>query len=77
MVSVTRHLDVTGLLCPMPVIQTQNCVAELCPGDVLSIRCTDPGALLDIPAWCRVLGHVLLSTDENPEEIVIVIRVSS
>ena len=71
----THQLDVTGLLCPLPVIRTQDRVATLKQGDVLSVHCTDPGALLDIPAWCRVHGHELLSTQESEEEVLICIRV--
>jgi tRNA 2-thiouridine synthesizing protein A len=73
---VSAHqLDATGLLCPLPVIRTQDRVATLRQGDVLSVHCTDPGALLDIPAWCRIHGHELLSTQESEEEVLICIRV--
>ena len=71
----TYQLDATGLLCPLPVIRTQDRVVTLKQGDVLSVRCTDPGALLDIPAWCRIHGHELLSTQESEEEVLICIRV--
>ncbi len=53
-------LDCRNLLCPMPVIRVQNRVAELAPGDELEAVCTDPGALNDIPAWCRINGHEVL-----------------
>ena len=71
----TYQLDATRLLCPLPVIRTQDRVATLRQGDVLSVHCTDPGALLDIPAWCRIHGHELLSTQESEEEVLICIRV--
>jgi tRNA 2-thiouridine synthesizing protein A len=71
----TYQLDATGLLCPLPVIRTQDRVATLKQGDVLSVHCTDPGALLDIPAWCRIHGHELLSTQESEEEVLICVRV--
>jgi TusA-related sulfurtransferase len=50
-------LDARRLLCPMPVIRTQNKVEELSPGDTLEVVCTDHGVLNDIPAWCRINGH--------------------
>lgn len=71
----THQLDATGLLCPLPVIRTQDRVATLRQGDVLSVHCTDPGALHDIPAWCRIHGHELLSAQESEEEVLICIRV--
>jgi tRNA 2-thiouridine synthesizing protein A len=76
---VSHHqLDARRLLCPMPVIRAQNKVKDLTPGDTLEVTCTDPGALLDIPAWCRLNGHEIVDTkvDEN-EEVLITIRVGA
>lgn len=55
------ELDLQRLLCPMPVIRVAQAVEELKAGDRLIARCTDPGVLQDIPAWCRVHGHRLIS----------------
>jgi tRNA 2-thiouridine synthesizing protein A len=68
-------LDASNLLCPMPVIRTQDKVATMSPGDQLEITCTDPGALNDIPAWCRINGHQFISTREAGNQILIVIEV--
>jgi len=63
------------MLCPLPVIRVQERVEQLRPGDTLAAICTDPGAKHDIPAWCRVNGHEVLSIEEQQDEIVITIRV--
>lgn len=55
------ELDLQRLLCPMPVIRVAQAVEELKPGERILARCTDPGVLQDIPAWCRVHGHRLIS----------------
>lgn len=68
-------LDVRRLLCPMPVIRTQNKVNTLQTGDTLIVTCTDPGVLNDIPAWCRINGHQVLSTKEQDDEIIIEVQV--
>ena len=68
-------LDARYLLCPMPVIRTQNRIAELQPGDTLEVQATDPGALHDIPVWCRVHGHEVLEMHRDGNEIVIKVRV--
>lgn len=70
-----NKLDASNLLCPMPVIRTQDKVATLAPGDKLEIICTDPGALNDIPAWCRINGHQLISANEDGNKIQIIIEV--
>jgi tRNA 2-thiouridine synthesizing protein A len=68
-------LDARRLLCPMPVIRTQNKVNELQPGDVLEVICTDPGALNDIPAWCRINGHKVLETRKQDNEVIVMVEV--
>ncbi len=68
-------LDARGLLCPLPVIRTQERVAQLAPGDILEVTATDPGVLADIPAWCRVHGHEILETRRENNEIRVVVRV--
>ena len=73
---MTRHeLDARRMLCPMPVIRTQEKVEQLRAGDTLTVLCTDPGAIHDIPAWCRVHGHEILDIRQQKEEISISIRI--
>jgi tRNA 2-thiouridine synthesizing protein A len=55
----------------MPVIRTQEKAQQLKPGDTLAVICTDPGALHDIPAWCRVNGHEIIRIRQQEEEICI------
>ena len=70
-------LDARYLLCPMPVIRTQNRIAELAPGDTLEVQATDPGALHDIPAWCRIHGHEVLSVSREAGEVSVTVRVGA
>jgi len=70
-----NELDARCMLCPMPVIRTQEKVEKLRVGDTLTILCTDPGAIHDIPAWCRVNGHEVLGVQQKDEEITIHLRV--
>lgn len=51
---ISDTLNCSRLLCPMPVIKTQNKLKELAEGDVLKVVCTDPGTMADIPTWCRI-----------------------
>lgn len=64
-----HELDARRMLCPMPVIRTQEKVEQLKPGDTLTVICSDPGAIHDIPAWCRVNGHEILDIQQQQEEI--------
>ena len=68
-------LDCRRLLCPLPVIRVQDRVAELPPGASLKVICTDPGALQDIPAWCRINGHSVLEARSKGGEYFVALRV--
>ncbi|TNF36370.1 MAG: sulfurtransferase TusA family protein [Gammaproteobacteria bacterium] len=72
-----HQLDARRLLCPMPVIRTQNRVKELQAGDTLEVICTDPGALNDIPAWCRINGHKVIATREAGDEVIVTVEVGN
>jgi len=69
-------LDVRNFLCPIPVIRTQNMAKTLADGDILKVICTDPGALSDIPAWCRINGHSVVDTQKDDKELIITIRLA-
>jgi len=69
------HLDARRLLCPMPVIKVQDAIAKLEMGDILDVVCTDPGALHDVPAWCRVHGHKIIRAEQRDDEVQIRIEV--
>ncbi len=71
-----HRLDVRGQLCPIPVIRTQNQVKKLAPGDRLEVVCSDPGAINDIPAWCRIHGHVFIdAVTQEGGDIVITLEI--
>lgn len=72
---VVHQLNVRRLLCPLPVIRTQNAINELKIGDKLLVIATDPGVMHDIPAWCRIHGHTVLSTDKIDNEIHLLLQV--
>lgn len=72
---IKAKLDARRLLCPLPVIRVQDKVKELNAGDQLEVTCTDPGALQDIPAWCRINGHRVLDTVSGEYEFTIKLQV--
>ena len=71
-----HELDARNLLCPLPVIRTQDAIRQLRPGDRLRVHCTDPGALHDIPTWCRINGHRVCDIVQEGREINITVEVA-
>ncbi len=60
-------LNTKGLLCPLPVIRTQDQIKKMQPGETLLVSCTDPGTQQDIPSWCRVHQHKLAAAWEEAD----------
>ncbi|MCH7881765.1 MAG: sulfurtransferase TusA family protein [Proteobacteria bacterium] len=71
------ELDARRLLCPMPVIRLQNCIKQQAAGARVQITCTDPGVMNDIPAWCRINGHSIISSHEQQDEYIILVEKSA
>lgn len=53
------HLDVTGLLCPIPVLRARRILDDLNVGDHLVVKASDPASVQDMPAFCKMTGHTL------------------
>ena len=71
-----KELILERLLCPMPVIKTQNMLKTMESGERLKVICTDPGTMHDIPAWCKVNDYKVLEAKEmaNKFEFIIEVR---
>ncbi|MCA0404091.1 MAG: sulfurtransferase TusA family protein [Proteobacteria bacterium] len=72
----THHeLNARHLLCPMPVIKTQNLCKSLNSGDILTVFATDKGTKHDLPCWCRINGHKLISIQEDDNELAVTFEI--
>ncbi len=54
-----KTVDARGLQCPMPVIKVAQAIGSIGSGETLEVIATDAGALSDIPAWSKDMGHSL------------------
>jgi tRNA 2-thiouridine synthesizing protein A len=53
--------DAGDMGCGDLVLELRARVLALPPGQCLRLVARDPGALADLPAWCRLTGHALVS----------------
>ncbi|HEY7518678.1 MAG TPA: sulfurtransferase TusA family protein [Methylomirabilota bacterium] len=61
--------DAGDLGCGDLVLQLRFRMDALPPGAVLRLVALDPGARADVPAWCRLTGHALM-TAEHPVYLI-------
>jgi tRNA 2-thiouridine synthesizing protein A len=68
-VSADAAWDAGDLGCGDLVLQLRFRMDALPPGAVLRLVALDPGARADVPAWCRLTGHALM-TAEHPVYLI-------
>ena len=55
--------DTGEIGCGQLVFELRLRVNKLNPEDRLEVIARDPGAPTDLPAWCRMTGHTLVSAN--------------
>jgi tRNA 2-thiouridine synthesizing protein A len=74
----SRHsestLDLSGLLCPLPVLKAGKRLKGMASGEVLTVIATDPMSAIDMPHYCGEQGHALLSQEKQGENFIFRIR---
>jgi tRNA 2-thiouridine synthesizing protein A len=68
------ELDVRGLSCPLPVINTRKFLDTLASGEILRVLSSDPGAANDFRALVHAIGVELLVQDVRNGELLFLIR---
>jgi tRNA 2-thiouridine synthesizing protein A len=63
-------LDLSGLLCPLPVLKARKKLAAMASGEVLQVIATDPMTVIDFPHFCNEEGHHLLDQQRQGEAFV-------
>lgn len=58
----------------MPILMTEEKMADLKAGTLLEVAFTDPGAEPDLKAWCRASGQELVEFKKEKTERFAYIR---
>ena len=73
----TTILDLTGLKCPLPALRTRKALLRLSPGERLEVHCTDPMAVIDIPAMVQQQGDRIDRSERRDATLIFVIEKSN
>lgn len=58
-------LNLSGLLCPLPVLKARKMLNAMASGDILQVMATDPMSAIDVPHFCIEQGHRLLEATND------------
>jgi TusA-related sulfurtransferase len=58
-----KRWEAKDLGCGQMVFELARQLETVDPGDLLEVVTHEPGAAVDLPAWCRMTGHTLVSSD--------------
>lgn len=67
-------LDLSGLLCPLPVLKARKRLESLPSGAILKVIATDPMSAIDMPHFCNEQGHTLLEQAKDGGALIFRIR---
>lgn len=63
-------VDARGLRCPAPVIALARAARDAAPGSTVVVLATDPAARHDVPAWARMRGHTMGTSEEDGDGVL-------
>jgi tRNA 2-thiouridine synthesizing protein A len=63
MIRIDQEWNAGDLGCGELVLELLMRLNAMSPGEVFQLTALDPGAREDLPAWCRMTGHPLVSAN--------------
>ncbi len=60
---IDQEWDAGDLGCGELVLELRRRLGLMHEGQIIKVIATDPGARADMPAWCRMTGHLLIWMD--------------
>ena len=67
-------LDLSGLLCPLPVLKARKRLETMPSGGILRVIATDPMSAIDMPHFCNEQGHTLLEQTRDGAALIFRIK---
>lgn len=68
-------VDSRGSACPGPITDLAMAYRRSKVGDVIELWATDPGVKPDTQAWAAHTGNRVLSVEDQPDRIVVVVEI--
>jgi|TARA_B100001013_G_C24455001_1_gene381163 TusA-related sulfurtransferase len=69
-----KKIDVRGLFCPSPALQTTVELSKMQVGEILTVLADDPDSENDITELCHKRGHEILELKKNGSDLEFIIK---
>lgn len=69
-----KTLDVSGMTCPMPLIEIRSMIDALSPGEQLDVTGDDPIFETTMRDFCRENDHTILSVSVDGRQVTMLIE---
>ncbi|MDT7901659.1 MULTISPECIES: sulfurtransferase TusA family protein [Acidianus] len=73
-VKIAKTLDLKGMFCPGPVLETAKAIKTINVGEVLEVYATDPAAKSDLEAWARRTGNQIIDMKQENGVLRVLIK---
>ena len=74
MLHFDTEIDTSGLNCPLPLLKTKKALSTMQVGERLRVIATDRAAFIDIPVYCEISIHHLISSSEIEDKLIFIIE---
>ncbi len=68
-------VDSRGSSCPGPIVDLAKAYRNSKVGDTIEIWATDKGIKNDVTAWAQKTGNQVLSIEDQPDKVVVIIKI--
>lgn len=69
-----KELNVSGLLCPLPILRTKQSLSAMSSGQLLKVITTDPASIIDFQVFSDNTGNELLSILETDSTFTFLLK---
>lgn len=69
-----KELNVSGLLCPLPILRTKQSLSAMSSGQLLKVITTDPASVIDFQVFSDNTGNELLSISETDNIFIFLLK---
>ena len=60
-----QQQDLSGLICPLPILRIKAAIARMAPGEVLKVTVSNLESVNEINHFARQSGHLVRAAEES------------